>query len=192
MKSAPIKIAVTGTHSTGKSTFIVSLAECLEKQSKSVGLIGDLAKRARDMGFPILTGHTYESTLWMMAEGLRQETELSLNKQIILIDRPIFDALGYLEAALEITGRTLIPGQLEELRAIAAAHSASYDFVIATALDPSVPLGEGRDPNAQFREAAAKHIDQLVKQHASSAMRMTISNREDVLAKTLSFISSRD
>ena len=40
-----------------------------------------------------------------MAECMRQEAEASLTCDVILVDRPVLDALGYLQAALEVTCR---------------------------------------------------------------------------------------
>jgi len=96
----PIKIGVTGTHSTGKSSFLRALAPALEQRGLKTATVSGLAKRAKDVGFPILAEHNFHSTLWIMAEGLRQEAEASLGSDVILVDRPVLDALGYLLAAL--------------------------------------------------------------------------------------------
>jgi predicted ATPase len=191
MNRVPIKIGITGTHSTGKSTFLTSLAELLEARELRVGRITDLARRARALGFPILTEHTFESTLWIMAECMRQEAEASLTCDVILVDRPVLDALGYLEAAVEVTGRHLNPRRLDELKTIARAHSTDYDLLVATALDQTVPLGEGRDQDQSFREAAAKHIDALMADFAPSALRMTSKNAKETVAAASEFVFSK-
>jgi AAA domain len=186
-----IKIGVTGTHSTGKSSFLAALAPVLQESRVSSVTIGGLAERAERLGFPILADHTYESTLWIMAECLRQEAEASLKADVILVDRPVLDALGYLLAALEVSGRGDEPRRTEELRAIARAHTGDYDILIVTSLDPGIPLGDGRDGNVRLRVAAAKHLDTLVAEFAPGAWRLTSSNADDVLAKTRAFLSSR-
>ena len=97
MITAPLKIGIGGSHSTGKTTFLTMLRDRLEDMDLSVFQIPSLATAAQDLGFPILTEHTYHSTLWIMAKGLCQEAHATLSKDILLIDRPIFDALGYFE-----------------------------------------------------------------------------------------------
>ena len=87
MKILPVKVGIAGTHSTGKSTFLRQLSERLEARSLQVGRINDLALRARALGFPILTEHTFESTLWIMSECMRQEAEASLTCDV---NRPSF------------------------------------------------------------------------------------------------------
>ncbi|WP_219340730.1 hypothetical protein, partial [Escherichia fergusonii] len=71
----PIKIGITGTHSTGKTSFFDAVQEALSPSHLRVVRIGDFARRARSIGFPILRDHTFESTLWIMAECLRLEAE---------------------------------------------------------------------------------------------------------------------
>lgn len=187
----PIKIGVAGTHSTGKSSFLEALAPVLQQLGLSATTIGGLAERAKALGFPILADHNFDSTLWIMAEGMRQEAEASLRCNVILVDRPVPDALGYLSAALEVSRRKEEPRRIEELRAIARAHTGDYDVLIVTSLDPSVPLGAGRDRNAELRDAAAKHIDTLIAEFAPGAWRLTSSNADELVARTRAFLSSR-
>ena len=188
MTMKPIKIGIAGTHSTGKSTFITLLDQHLREHGLATARIDDLATRAMTLGFQILTEHTYESTLWIMAEGLRQEAEASLSKDVILVDRPVFDALGYYEAALEVSGRRACSRRLDELRTIARAHAAEYDLLVLTTLDPSIPLGPMRDQNKEFREAAARKIAVLASDIAPSALEMTSANAPDIAEKVVRFI----
>ena len=191
MTLRPIKIGVAGTHSTGKSTFLMSLAELLERRGFEIGRISNLAQSAQSLGFPILTGHTFESTLWIMAECMRQEAEASLTCDVILVDRPVLDALGYLEAALEVTDRHVDQRRLDELRTIARAHSTDYDLLIVTTLDPTVRLGEGRDQDQKFREAAARHIAALTANYAPNALQMTSMNIAEIVGVAIEFVFSR-
>jgi hypothetical protein len=153
--------------------------------------ISDIARAALSLGFPILTEHTFESTLWIMAECMRREAEASLANDVILVDRPVIDALGYLRAALQMSGRTIDKRRLDGLAAIAKAHTPDYDLLIATSLDKSIEIGKGRDPNTEFRDAAGHHIETLVSELAPSALRMTSSNGTDILTQTAAFVSSR-
>ena len=191
MNHLPIKIGIVGSHSTGKSTFLSALASVLAGRGLKIGRVNDLATRARDLGFPILTQHTFESTLWIMAECMRQEAEASLTCDVILVDRPVPDALGYLQAALEVTGRTIDPRRLEELKIIARAHAADYDLLVVTSLDQNVPLGEDRDKDPRFREAAARHIDLLMSDFAPGALRINSTDAPEVVGVASEFVFSR-
>jgi len=96
-----ILIAVAGTHSTGKSTFLGAVRSALEKEGMVVGSVSDKASDCRSAGFEILHKHTFESTLWIMSSVIQGELEAGLSADVVLVDRPVPDALGYLEAALE-------------------------------------------------------------------------------------------
>jgi hypothetical protein len=187
----PVKIGVAGTHSTGKSSFLMALAPVLQELGLKAATIGGLAERAKALGFPILADHNFDSTLWIIAEGLRQEAEASLRCNVILVDRPVPDALGYLLAALEVSGRQEDPRRIDELKAITRAHSGDYDVLIVTSLDPDIPLGEGRDSNSQLRVAAAKHINALISEFVPGAWNLTSSNADALVERTRTFLSSR-
>lgn len=184
----PIKIGVTGTHSTGKSSFLQSVQKKLDPILR-VHRISDLAVRARDLGFPILKEHSYESTLWIISECMRLEAEASLVNDIILIDRPVIDALGYLLAALRCTGRSIGDKRRLELEAIVKAHSPEYDLLINTSLDKAIALGANRDQDIEFREAAASSINALISKMASKPLVLTSSNQQEIVQQVIDFIA---
>lgn len=162
MRRPPFRIAVAGTHSTGKTTFLKRLKELFEKRGLVVAYVHDSAVNAQDKGFPILAKHTFESTAWLMARAIELEAEATLSADVILVDRPVADALGYLQAALLHTSRSIAPARLEALERICAAWAPEYDLVFLTVLDPSVELGEGRDGDAFFRARAAEEVTRIV------------------------------
>lgn len=164
MNRRPFKIAVAGTHSTGKLTFLASVRAALESQGSRVVSVHYSAVDAQSRGFPILAEHTFGNTAWLMARAMELEEEAALKAEVILIDRPVPDALGYLLAALRHTGRTLKPGRYERLAAICAAWAGEYDLVFLARLDPTIPLGPGRDQDAAFRSEAARAIAEVIDQ----------------------------
>ena len=189
MTNQYLKIGVAGTHSTGKSTFLNKLTDLLQADGLRVGRVEDLALAAKNAGFPILTEHTYESTLWIIAEVIKREQEQSLNSEVILVDRPSFDALGYLYAALSISSRSIPKEKLNVLEAITSAHAADYDIVILTELDTSLPIGEGRPDNDKFRAAAEKYIFKFAKQNKIEFICLNSTNVCSVLKNVRERIS---
>lgn len=159
-----IKFGVAGTHSTGKSTLVQELDTALTARGLRVGRVADLATKARDLGFPILRDHTFESTLWIMTHGISAQLVASLNVDVVLVDRPALDAVGYLWAALEHRNASLHPAQREYLLALARHDTATYYLLCQTELDREIPLGPNRDEDFRFREAAGKHITAVFSQ----------------------------
>ncbi len=191
MKRRYFKIGIAGTHSTGKSTFLDSLKIKIEQQGLRVGVIKDLARAARNEGFPILKEQTEDTALWIMAEGIRREVAATLCSDVILVDRAIFDALGYLEAALEITHRERDDARHAMLEGMCRSYCQDYDLIIVTVLDQSMPLGEGRDPDENFRALAGDKIRAIADKLGRPFIIMTSKDRESVQDEVVSLVRSR-
>jgi hypothetical protein len=156
----PLTIAVTGAHSTGKSTFLARLARQLREHDLEVATVADLGEQAQQIGLPILHSHTYASTLWIMTRGISNEIGTWPHADVLLIDRPVPDALGYYLAALDYRDERPDPTLLGNLRTLAAQHAVHYDLIFRTELDHTVPLGsnKARDDNTRYRRLADHHI----------------------------------
>lgn len=187
MRSRPYKIAVAGTHSSGKTTFLRRLEEELAGRGFSPRYVHDSAANARDLGFPILRDHTFESTAWIMAEAIRLETVASLSADVILVDRPVPDALGYLVAALEVTGRSLALDRLDRLEAMCKAWMGEYDLTFVTELNQGIPIGPGRDDDHEFRIAAGAAVARILSRIAPNAKPFGVHDADDALALAISF-----
>lgn len=160
----PVTVGVTGTHSTGKSTFLARLAHELRLRNVEVSTVGDLGEEAKKMGIPILFNHTWASTLWIITRGISSELEAWLHADVVLVDRPVPDALGYYHAALEHRGHQADTEELAHLTSLVRGHSRRYDLIFRTTLDPAIPLGENkdRDGNSTFRRLADQHIGRVL------------------------------
>jgi len=160
----PVVVAVTGTHSTGKTTFLSRLASELRRESLDVATLADLAEQAQRVGLPLLFNHTWASTMWIITRGISNEIESWVHADVVLVDRAVPDALGYFLAALDYRDETADTRALEQLRALVRAHSANYDLIFRTTLDPTLPLGnnKSRDSNGRFRALADRHIGRVL------------------------------
>lgn len=161
MTVRPFKIGIAGAHSTGKSTFIDELQSRLSANGLRVAVIRDLARAARSAGLPILGAQTVDTALWIVAEGIRREVEACLEHDVVLADRAVFDAVGYLEAAFAHSGRQADLVRIARVRNLAIGYSQDYDAVVVTVLDPEIPLGPGRDSDLVFRRLAGERIQAL-------------------------------
>jgi hypothetical protein len=74
------------------------------------------------------------------------------------VDRPVSDAIGYLESAFAATDRSIPEKDLAYLYGLAKLHTSRYDLLYKTVLDESIPLGEGRDRDLAFR----RDVDQRI------------------------------
>lgn len=171
-----VKIAVAGTHSTGKTTFMEDLERRMIDACFNVAYVHDSAAEARAAGFPILRNHTFESTAWLIAQAIRLETVAALEADVILIDRPVPDAFGYLIAALRTTGRSIDQNRLNRLEAICEAWVKEYDLIFVTRLDKNIPIGPGRDNDHVFRAAADEAVAEVLMKLAPEHHVLTSAN----------------
>jgi predicted ATPase len=158
-----IKLAIAGTHSTGKTTLLNSVADALRGKGHTVARVSDLAVEARNCGFPILRDHTFASTLWIMARGITLELEAELRADVVLIDRPVPDAMGYLVAALKHRGGRLSKPELDYLQMLVKQHAATYHRIFKTTIDQSKPIDSNklRDMDPRFRADVDIALDQV-------------------------------
>jgi nicotinamide riboside kinase len=186
----PVTVGVTGTHSTGKSTFLARLAHELRARRIEVSTVADLGEKAKTMGMPILFNHTWASTLWIIARGISNELEAWLHADVVLIDRPVPDALGYYRAALEHRGQRAHPAELEYLNTLVRDHSRRYDLVFRTTLDPSIPIGDNkeRDSNAAFRRLADRHIGRVLDELHVSYVSLPADGHDDALDRAIALV----
>jgi nicotinamide riboside kinase len=190
-----IKIAVAGAHSTGKTTFLSMLSTALIHEGRTVRRIGDLATEAQKAGLPILREHTFASTTWIIAQGIAHEYALAATSGVILlVDRPVADALGYLFAALEFRDDILPPDQMEFLDRVVAFHMRTYDYVIETVIDADLPITDdgARDMDWDYRIAVAKKITVALDKHRPDRWYMARQQRAETLEKVLREICSRE
>jgi hypothetical protein len=159
-----IAFGVAGTHSTGKSTIVRELADALSARGLRVGRVADIATQARDLGFPILRDHTFDSTLWIMTHGISARLAAGLNADVVLVDRPALDAVGYFWAALAHRQEQLLQARKDYLLALARHDANTYHIICRTELDPLIELGPDRDHDQSFRAAAGNEIARVCSQ----------------------------
>jgi len=178
-----IVIGVAGTHSTGKSTFCADLRKVLEVKGIRVQAIPSFGALAVEQGIPLLTQHTYDSTMWFVDRTLEAEHAACVNADVVLVDRPVMDAVAYWNAAVEYRGCDLAAHEVEAIGAVMMNYSRNYTTVLATKLDPSIALGPGRDTDSRYRASVDTHLHALLERHSIHHQVLTPAAREALLAQ---------
>ena len=148
-----MKVAVGGTHSTGKTTFLGRLRHLLETAGYHVASVADQAAAARDHGFPIMREQTATTTLWIITTGIAAELAAARRADIVLVDRPVTDALAYHLAAHAWRGQPPDPVESEFLTDLARHHTPSYQLIYRTVPDPTLGIRDDghRDTDPAYR-----------------------------------------
>ncbi|MFI9503811.1 AAA family ATPase [Nocardia sp. NPDC052566] len=183
-------IALTGTHSTGKTTWIKRLANELRRNRIDVEMVADLGLQAQQIGLPILSDHTWASTLWIITRGISNEIEAWTKADVVLIDRSVPDALAYYEAALEYRGQSADPHRIEHFEDLVANHCFNYDLTLRTVLDPRLPLGvsKARDTDIEFRALANLHVKKVLNRLDIEHDTLPADGHERALVETMAFV----
>ncbi|MGY0497076.1 AAA family ATPase [Nocardia sp. FBN12] len=184
---------MTGTHSTGKSTTLQRLAEQLHRDRIEVAFVQDLGAEAVELGLPILDKHTAASTLWFISRGMSLEAQAWAEADVVLIDRPVSDALGYYEAALEFRGEQPDPTNMHQLEQMVLHHSRHYDLVLRTILDPTIPLDltKPRGTDLAFRALADRHVAKVHERLGIEHDTLPADGHSRAIVETLAFIKGR-
>jgi len=151
-----MKIAIIGTHSTGKTTIIETVAEMLSKQGKEVLI---LPEYARLCPFPINEETTLEAQKWILLSQITEENKITHEGKVLLTDRSTIDNFAYMY-------RIGQSDAIENFERCAAAHMKTYDFVFKTRkLNLDAKEDGVRTTDFEFRDMIDRLITHLLMKH---------------------------
>ncbi len=139
-----MKIAIVGTHGTGKSTLSYMIAAHYKKLGKKVKVIQEVA---RACPFPINHGMTKEAALWIYLEHTRQELEAEIAHDVIVCDRSAYDSFAYARHF-----RLLNSHEMKYLERASIKHFKEYERIFF--INPDMPIqSDGiRSDDIRFQE----------------------------------------
>ena len=124
-----MKIAITGTHGTGKSTLSYLMAAYYKKLGKNVKVVQEVA---RNCPFPINLGMTREAALWIYLEHSRKELEAIHKHDVVICDRSVYDSFAYAKYF------GLIDQEILNFEEAAFRHFSTYDKIVF--VNPDMPI----------------------------------------------------
>lgn len=126
-----MKIAVSGSHRTGKSTYLRIFYDYLLHNQISAKI---LANDATVCPLPIKKDQTFSSTMWLIANCIKNEVEAQYGCDVLLVDRPVIDAWGYYIAS------DMYKLNLEEenvAMGIVTSWMQTYKYIVISKIDNS-------------------------------------------------------
>ena len=151
-----MKIAIIGTHSTGKTTLGRMLAEKLKELRYEVNYLNELA---RECPFPINEATSFEAQKWILDNQFRLEEEMHSTNGFLICDRATLDNFAYMK-------RVSKGLDIRSYEKKAAEHMSSYDFVFKTKkLNLEAEKDGIRSVNDEFRNEIDNLISKLLKKH---------------------------
>ena len=149
-----VRISISGTHCTGKSTILDSLKEKYKKNGR-IAFIEGPTRQLKDLGYPINNDQAsnYDSTQLMCChldlEHLKKNKYLLTDE--VISDRCLFDTLIYTRYLYQ-NGKVSEP----VMRVIESAwglHKSDYDIILMPSKDDIKLVGDKyRNTDGEFRE----------------------------------------
>ena len=159
-----IKVAVSGVHSSGKSTEVFRLANRykIDFPNKRVGV---LQENIVDCPLPINESTEVMSQYWLVCDQITKEIEFSKKYDILVCDRSVFDPICYCIAVAKFPGNEFKKFELlkasQFLYKFLSSFGDTYDeiFLMNT---PKICIEDGlRSVNLEFRDIVKEQFDML-------------------------------
>ena len=145
-----MKIAIIGTHGTGKSTLSYLMAAHYKKEGKNVKVVQEVA---RTCPFPINHWMTKEAALWIYLEHSRKELEAEHKHDVVVCDRSVYDSFAYAKYF------GLIDAELESFEEAAFKHLYTYDKLIFIRPDMPIQTDGIRPTDKEFQQG----VDEIIR-----------------------------
>ena len=173
-----LKIAVSGAHSTGKTTFLKKVKNKLGDKVSSA-LVTDLASICP---LPILKDHSIESSLWIAAKGITEELEKGNDCDVLFVDRSIVDCWAYFNYACRDRYPSNDP-RLETLRTLVQNWIPTYDVIYLTEVNPKIEIedNKGRLLDEKYRQDIAMEMKQAFSHFKAKNEPLTFDNSDVTL-----------
>ena len=144
-----MKISISGTHSTGKSSFVQSIASSLRGAGVSFGIVGDLAAKCP---LAILRKQGIAGTIWITATAIAKEVAASDSCEVVIVDRSVVDPWAYLHSASTSPSKTT---EYDALERIVESWVGTYDLMYKTVVEPNISIENNglRDLDPAYRAA---------------------------------------
>lgn len=148
-----MKIALIGTHSTGKTTILSHLYARLQENGVKVCIVPEMARLCP---YPINETSTIEAQEWILNAHIEAEKQAENAYDMVLCDRATIDNFAYFLKTIERTSCVLPNNKWEQ---ITMAHARTYSHIFKTQkLSLFAKPDAQRATNEKFRD----EIDQLI------------------------------
>lgn len=154
-QAEPLRIVVTGTHCTGKTSLCHGIQQTLLKRGYKPHIIDEVARRIAAQGLPLGRQCTLESYFAFVTQHV--DSLLSTAPPILIYDRFIVDFLAYVRA------NSNAPSGFDDMMvALSRLFLREVDCVLYLPIEiPLVPDGV-RDRDPDYQAAVDRELRQLL------------------------------
>jgi nicotinamide riboside kinase len=160
-----MNIALTGAHSTGKTTLF---NEFVKRNNRfRIASITETARIVIEKGFPMAKDATVDSYINYVNEQLKAELSARKdNYDVLISDRTILDAVAYSQINKRLTDDPFIPPYvIEMLESVWLMEKEFYDFYIYCPVEFPLIFDGVRDEDGVYQRMVGDHLKDLLERH---------------------------
>jgi nicotinamide riboside kinase len=172
-----MKIAIVGTHSTGKTTLCHDLVAALRHAGKDAQVVNEVA---RSCPFQVNEGTSFEAQYWILTAQIKQELEYGDLHDIVVCDRGVVDNYMYLLRKF--------PDKADVLTPLILHHCRTYDLIIKTTIEKEAEADDFRSSNTSFQREIDSMLTAFLETHSIPHVVLT---GKDKIATMLSLLEAR-
>ena len=161
-----MKIALIGSHGTGKTTLCFDLAARLQRLDFSVEIVKEVARRCP---LPLNRDTTLDAQRWILHQQVADELEAASQFEAVVCDRSVLDNYAYLVAS---------QGAREELEPLVAEWLRTYDGLFKVPILQAPSFDGTRDLSEEFQAEIDRQIDALLVRFGAVCTRLDPARRE--------------
>lgn len=182
-----MKIAFTGTHSSGKTTLIKYVIEQLK--DLDVITIQNITRTIIKRGFPLGKDSTVDSYMIYVGEQLKSERHTkNQNYNLIISDRTVLDTVAYALSNIQLP-RPFIPVYcINMLKEIWLREKDFYDLYVYLPIEFPMVIDGIRDVDEDYRHLVDTNIGNLLQENDINfiTLRGTVEERFNLLYNKIS------
>jgi len=161
-----VKIALIGSHGTGKTTLCFDLAARLQRMDYPVEIVREVARRCP---MPLNRNTTLDAQRWILHQQIADELAASARFPAVICDRSVLDNYAYLVVGL---------GRREELEPMVADWLRTYDALFKVPILHAPSFDGTRDLSEEFQAEIDRQIDALLVRFGARCTRLDPARRE--------------
>ena len=159
-----MKLALIGTHGTGKTTLAYEVCFRLKKAGRSVELVTEVARRSP---FPVNEGTTLDGQLWILHAQIAAELDAAARGSHVICDRSVLDNYCYLVNKF---------GRQRDLEPWLARWIETYSVLVSVPPTSDAAPSDGfRSENIDFRWRIHHLIEEMIEASVFAATRQRIT-----------------
>ena len=172
-----MKIALIGTHGTGKTTLAYELTAELKKMGINATMCTEVARRCP---LPINRGGSFRGQLWIVVTQIKEEIEAEKDYDVIVCDRSVLDSYAYTEY--------VAPQDAQNVWPLVKEHIKTYDFLFKTPIINDYMVKDGvRDVDTKFQTDMDVLMNRLLAENGITFSELPTENQLAFIKNKIGF-----